>query len=155
MHKIILFLVLLLPSVTAWSSDKEVDCLAKNIYYEAGAESTEGKMAVGQVTLNRVEHPEFPKTVCGVVHQKTTYKGQKVCQFEWVCKPKKLIKDSRNWRDSREIAENMLTNNLSYDKVYDVYFFHAAWIQIPPGWRNNHRVVTQIGQHVFYKRRRY
>jgi len=50
---------------------RELDCLAKNIYYEAGTESLEGKVAVGVVTLNRVADGRFGNNVCGVVHQRT------------------------------------------------------------------------------------
>lgn len=60
---------------------REVECLAKNIYYEAGSEPREGMLAVAQVTMNRVKSNEFPRSVCGVVYQQR--KG--VCQFSWVC----------------------------------------------------------------------
>lgn len=53
-------------------SHKDLDCLAKNIYYESGSESREGKIAVGMVTINRALHPSFPNTICGVVKQRTT-----------------------------------------------------------------------------------
>ncbi len=102
--------------------DNQLMCLAKNIYYEAGMESREGMIAVAQVTLNRTEDDKFPKTVCGVVNQKTAVvkpervvkatvvKGNffkreevvkttetrwykvNVCQFSWVCKTPAPIK---------------------------------------------------------------
>lgn len=56
--------------VTIKTRERQLDCLAMNIYREAGYESFEGKVAVAQVTLNRVEHPSFPKDVCGVIYQK-------------------------------------------------------------------------------------
>ena len=52
---------------------KELMCLARNIFYESGNESEKGKIAVGMVTLNRTEHPAFPRTVCEVVKQKTVF----------------------------------------------------------------------------------
>jgi spore germination cell wall hydrolase CwlJ-like protein len=52
-------------------SEKDLDCLARNIFYEAGSEPTEGKVAVGIVTINRSQDPRYPSTICGVVHQKT------------------------------------------------------------------------------------
>lgn len=57
---------------TPFLSDKDVECLARNIFYESGGEPLEGKVAVGVVTLNRTQDPKYPQTVCGVVHQKTT-----------------------------------------------------------------------------------
>ena len=60
---------------------REVDCLAKNIYFEAGSESRAGKIAVAEVTMNRVKSREFPRSVCGVVYQKS----RNICQFSWVC----------------------------------------------------------------------
>ena len=59
----------------------EVQCLAENIYFEAASESFEGKLAVAQVTLNRVNSGKFAKTVCGVVKQKDIINGVMVCQF--------------------------------------------------------------------------
>ena len=102
--------------------DNQLLCLAKNIYYEAGLESREGMIAVAQVTLNRTEDEKFPKTVCGVVNQKTEIsrpsevvratfvKGNffkqdqiiktketvwhkiGICQFSWVCNPPAPVK---------------------------------------------------------------
>ena len=56
---------------TPFLSDKDVDCLARNIFYEAGGEPTEGKVAVGMVTINRANDPAYPTGVCGVVKQRT------------------------------------------------------------------------------------
>lgn len=57
---------------TPFLSDKDVECLARNIFYESGGEPLEGKVAVGYVTLNRAQDPRYPNSVCGVVHQRTT-----------------------------------------------------------------------------------
>lgn len=58
---------------TPFLSDKDVECLARNIFYESGGEPLEGKVAVGMVTLNRSQDPRYPSTVCGVVKQKTVF----------------------------------------------------------------------------------
>jgi len=60
---------------------KEMDCLAKNIYYEAGNQPIDGQTAVAQVTMNR-KNANFANSICGVVYQKT---GD-ICQFSWTCK---------------------------------------------------------------------
>ena len=122
-------------------------CLAKNIYYEAGAEPYEGKLAVAQVTMNRVEHPSFPKTVCGVVHQRNS----RACQFSWNCSPIKAInEDSENWQQSLKIAKLFLTEDLSYVKFTDsVLFFHEK--HLPFNWKEKYIKVATIGNHIFYR----
>jgi len=60
---------------------RQIQCLAENAYFEAGNQSTKGKIAVTNVVMNRVEDKRFPKTPCGVVYQRT----KRVCQFSWVC----------------------------------------------------------------------
>jgi spore germination cell wall hydrolase CwlJ-like protein len=58
---------------TSKLDQKELMCLARNIFYESGSESEKGKIAVGMVTLNRTQHPSFPNSVCDVVKQKTVF----------------------------------------------------------------------------------
>ena len=84
---------------------KDLECLAKNIYFEARGESHKGKIAVAQVTLNRVIHSsEFNKTICGVVYQKD--------QFSWTSNHKNLfIKDNYHWQEAKHIAITMFKVN--------------------------------------------
>jgi len=123
---------------------REVECLAKNIYYEAGGEPYYGKLAVAQVTMNRVKSNQFPRTVCGVVYQKT--KG--VCQFSWVCQDGLRPRYGKPWKDSLKIAENILINKRSYDVVGSAKYFHADYVD--PAWSETKRIVKQIGNHIFY-----
>jgi len=123
---------------------REVECLAKNIYYEAGSEPREGKLAVAQVTMNRVKSNQFPRSVCGVVYQK--YRG--VCQFSWVCENDLRARSGPAWRESLKIAENILINKRSYNVVGQAKFFHATYVD--PAWSNTKKVVRQIGNHIFY-----
>ena len=123
---------------------REVECLAKNIYYEAGSEPRAGKLAVAQVTMNRVKSKHFPRTVCGVVYQKA--KG--VCQFSWVCENDLHPKSGRQWRESVNIAENILINKKSYNVVGGAKYFHATYVD--PTWSSTKEVVAQIGNHIFY-----
>jgi len=62
---------------------RSIDCLADAIYYEAGNEPVEGQRAVAQVVLNRVRHPAYPNSVCGVVYQGAARRTG--CQFSFVC----------------------------------------------------------------------
>ena len=139
---------------------KELMCLAKNVYFEAGGEPIEGKAAVAQVVLNRMHHPAFPKSVCGVVNQKTRVvnketnvveKETRVCQFSWVCEEKKKVAmRSQAWYDSMKIAKVALTEHKTYDKFgKNVLFFHEK--HLPFDWKHKYKKVETIGNHVFYR----
>lgn len=123
---------------------REVECLAKNIYYEAGSEPYNGKLAVAQVTMNRVKSNQFPRTVCGVVYQKT--KG--VCQFSWVCEGDLHPRSGTQWKESLKIAENILINKKKYNVVGGAKYFHATYVD--PAWSSTKSIVAQIGNHIFY-----
>ena len=82
------------------------DCLAAAIYYEAADQSAEGRRAVAQVVINRVRHPNFPKSVCGVVYQGASHKG---CQFTFACDGSLTrTPDPRGWREALEMADRAL-----------------------------------------------
>lgn len=124
------------------ANDRELKCLADNIYYEAGNQSTRGKMAVAAVTLNRVNSPKFPKTVCSVVHQRTG----RTCQFSWSCM-RKYTPNPEQYAEAKRVARQVLyagANNGFFGK--NVLFYHADYVN--PGW--NLRRVTKIGDHIFY-----
>jgi len=124
---------------------RQVDCLAENIYHEAGYEPEAGKQAVALVTLNRTQDERFPQSICGVVKQKT----QSVCQFSWFCMPVKLRKDSDAFKQSMDVALFVYAN---YEKLKDVthgaLYYHADYVN--PRWRNVEK-TTVIGRHIFYK----
>ena len=124
---------------------KEVECLARNIYFEAGGEPNAGKIAVAEVTMNRVQSKQYPRTVCGVVHQRI--KG--TCQFSWVCEGKKNVRRNTNaWQDSVKIAENILISKKHYVIIGNAKHFHAVYVD--PEWAESKRVIKKIGQHIFY-----
>lgn len=128
---------------------KELHCLAQNIYYEAGSESFEGKVAVAQVSINRAESGKFPETLCGVVNQKTQISPQKiVCQFSWVCEGKRLktaIGD--RWEEALAVARMVLFEGYRLPKLENALYFHA--VHVNPNWGKPK--VAKIGNHVFYK----
>lgn len=124
---------------------KQVDCLADNIYYEAGFEPQDGRVAVGLVTLNRVQDPRYPKDICSVVKQKVN----STCQFSWFC----MVTSTRNnkvYEEAREVALYVYAN---YEKIKDVthgaLYYHADYVN--PRWKLERTVV--IGRHIFYKER--
>jgi spore germination cell wall hydrolase CwlJ-like protein len=124
---------------------KEVECLARNIYFEAGGEPRAGKIAVAEVTMNRVHSKQYPRTVCGVVHQKT----RGTCQFSWVCEGKKTVyRNSDAWQDSVRIAESILISKKEYGIIGSAKHFHAVYVD--PNWAESKRMIKKIGQHIFY-----
>ena len=92
--------------VSAEDKLKQLDCLTRNIYWEAASEPFEGKVAVAQVTLNRVESGKFANTVCGVVYQKNVFYEKVVCQFSWFCEGNHKIRAVHKpmWQESELVA---------------------------------------------------
>jgi hypothetical protein len=128
------------------SFNKELQCLTENVYYEAGSESYEGKLAVAQVTINRVNSGKFAPDICSVVHQKTgnTY------QFSWVgLVNKNASKDKYQWEEAQIVARKALTESKLHDTIArtNALYYHADYVN--PGW-NNKKVVQKIGRHIFY-----
>lgn len=123
---------------------REVDCLAKNIYFEAGSEPREGKIAVAEVTINRVKSG-FANSVCGVVKQKVN----NTCQFSWYCKAKTPINNTIAWNESNKIAKNILLFNKKYGIIGDARYFHADYVT--PSWSSTKTFKGQIGNHLFYR----
>lgn len=124
---------------------REVECLAQNIYFEASGEPRSGKIAVAEVTMNRVKSRQFPRTVCGVVHQKV----RGICQFSWVCQGKTTIRNRTAWRESLKIAENILISKRQYGIIGNAQYFHATYVE--PSWAAEKQIVMQIGNHIFYR----
>ena len=124
-------------------TQKQIDCLAENIYFEAGYESRQGKEAVALVTLNRMQDPRFPKDICGVVKQKTT----SVCQFSWFCK-NPSIRNRDVYEDAQNVAVYVYAN---YENLKDItqgaLYYHADYVN--PRWKLEK--TTVIGRHIFYK----
>lgn len=128
--------------------DRELKCLANNIYYEAGSESFEGKVAVAIVSLNRAESGKFPDTICGVVSQKTVINNRVICQFSWFCSAKRNGPSSLNerWEEAMEVARMVLLDGYRVPALQNAMYFHATHVR--PGWRLPK--VAKIGNHVFY-----
>jgi spore germination cell wall hydrolase CwlJ-like protein len=121
---------------------RQIQCLAENAYFEAGNQSTKGKVAVTNVVMNRVKDERFPKSACAVVHQKS----RGVCQFSWVCEGKKRIRNMAMFAESKRVAENVYLGNTK-DVTRGAKFYHANYVN--PNWGMQR--VTQIGAHIFYR----
>lgn len=132
---------------------KQIQCLARNIYYEARGESWEGQMAVAKVTLNRVESDLFPNTICGVVEEKYKVKGYTVCQFSWYCEPwnNRKLKLSENNQSYQVALDAILHKDIPEWITEDVFWFHTK--QVKPRWRKIHERVAIVDNHIFYKKK--
>jgi spore germination cell wall hydrolase CwlJ-like protein len=120
-------------------------CLAMALYYEARGEGPDGMLAVGEVIVNRVAHPEFPSTVCEVVKEDRGEKSYD-CQFSFYCDGKaEDPKDIVAWSTAKDIAHDVLDGEvLGHGATY----FHAT--NVSPFWASEFNRVGSIGNHVFY-----
>ena len=143
----------------------DAECLAKNIYFEAGVESTAGKLAVANVTINRTSDKNYPNTICGVVQEGIHYYNvnkdkhfpvRDRCQFSWYCDG--LLdepREGRTWESAQELAKRVLVNH--YDKaLIDITdgatHYHANWMETYPSWSKKKKVMASIDRHIFYRK---
>lgn len=127
--------------------ERQLACLAKNIYFEAGSEPFEGKVAVAQVTLNRTNSGKFPNDICQVVYQKTKIDEKVVCQFSWHCENGPVVRSKEKYVESMEVAKKVLLENFRLSSLNKALYFHADYIK-KPNWGKP--VITKIGRHIFY-----
>jgi spore germination cell wall hydrolase CwlJ-like protein len=135
--------------VTIKTRERQLECLATNIYREAGYEPFEGKVAVAQVTMNRVASGKFGNDVCGVVYQKNVIMEKVVCQFSWACdtaaKTRPINKTA--YDESYAVAKKVLLENFRLDVMKDALYYHANYVN--PKWPLEK--IGSIGNHIFYK----
>lgn len=138
-------------------SERDLECLALNSYYESRNQSVAGQIAVAQVVLNRVESPKFPNTICDVIYQGPTYtnwKGNEMpvrnrCHFSWWCDGKSDIPvDVRTYHKILD----MLTE-LVYSDTIDITdgstHYHADYVE--PDWSKSFTKTVVIDDHIFYR----
>lgn len=138
--------------VTAAEQTRQLECLTRNIYWEAASEPFEGKVAVAQVTLNRMQSGKFPDSVCGVVYQKNVFYEKVVCQFSWYCEGNQKMKPIHKplWRESEEVAKKVLLEGFRLPGLKNALYYHADYVN--PGWQLPK--IDQIGRHIFYGERK-
>ena len=125
---------------------RAVLCLTQAVYYEAAYEPIEGRRAVAQVVLNRMRHPAFPKSICGVVYQGA---GTGVCQFTFVCDGALYRRPAQAaWNQAEKIAEAALAGYVE-KSVGEATHYHADYVA--PRWAPMLAKVAEIGQHIFYR----
>ena len=165
---------------TPFLSDKDVECLARNIFYESGSEPIEGKIAVGMVTVNRAQDSRYPQSVCGVVKQKTVLSVPKqvttvttvpagfltpskqvaetkttmvqkiVCQFSWNCTKVKAIKED----DPRWIESLEVANTIALGGYPDLRIKYGHAMHFHAVYIQpgwKLKKITKTGNHIFYE----
>lgn len=140
----------LMRSMETQADNRQLTCLALNIYHEARGEPVTGQYAVAEVTLNRVASPRYPNTICEVVHQKNwdAIRGRYVGAFSWTefdIKPKLKKKE---WHRAIKVAEDIYYQRQE-PRLKGALFYHAR--SIKPSWARNKTPVARIGRHVFYR----
>jgi spore germination cell wall hydrolase CwlJ-like protein len=122
-------------------------CMTQAVYFEAGFEPLEGQQAVAQVIINRMRHPDFPKTVCGVVYQGS--QTPIFCQFTFTCDGSLLRRpNTAAWAQSSRVAAAALNGFVSRD-IGASTFYHADYVF--PRWGLTMVKVVQLGAHIFYR----
>jgi len=134
--------------ISAADRAKQLDCLTRNIYWEAATEPFEGKVAVAQVTINRVESGRFAPDICGVVYQKNVVYDRVICQFSWFCDGSSKIRPiyPAHWKEAEEVAKKVLLEGFRLPSVKNDLYFHADYVK--PQWGKPQ--VGKIGRHIFY-----
>jgi spore germination cell wall hydrolase CwlJ-like protein len=137
--------------ITAAEKTRQLECLTRNIYWEAASEPFEGKVAVAQVTLNRMQSGKFADSVCGVVYQKNVFYERVVCQFSWYCEGNHKVKAIHKpmWDESEEVAKKVLLEGFRLPSLKHAIYYHADYVN--PGW--NKPRIEKIGRHIFYGER--
>ena len=129
--------------------EKQLDCMAMNIYREAGHEPFEGKVAVAQVVMNRVNSGKFAPDVCGVIYQKSVVMERVVCQFSWFCDSATKTRpvNQQAYNESYEVAKKVILEGFKLDVLKDALYYHADYVN--PRW--GFEKIGKIGNHIFYR----
>ena len=124
-------------------------CLAMNIYHEARSEPIAGRVAVAEVTLNRVASKYYPDNVCAVVYQK----GKKTCAFSWTCDNISDTPHEKKVFDSAKRLARMMLVNGNNVAVVGKNATHYHGKSVKPYWLTDVKKIKQVGNHIFYKRK--
>jgi hypothetical protein len=134
----------------ALKRERELHCLAENIYFEARGESLEGQYAIAEVTMNRLASPHFPDTVCEVVHDTRwdRLRRRLVAHFSWTAFEVRSEPTGPAWKQAKVVATAVYDGHYM-PVVPGALFYHATYVN--PYWANSKRIVAKIGNHIFYR----
>lgn len=129
------------------SGGEQWKCLAEALYFEARGEQLKGQFAVAEVILNRVDMPNYPNTVCGVINQGTGKRH--ACQFSYTCdgRPER-INDPKSWERVGKVARIML-DGAPRTLTDEASHYHTTAVN--PRWARVYPRTTRIGTHIFYR----
>ena len=150
----------------------ELNCMARNIYFESNNQSRAGQIAVARVVINRVLDTRFPNTVCEVItegpireswktakdpelpeEERIFYPKRNMCQFSWYCDGRKddiPSKDNNHaWRMAQDIAFNVMVFNKYSGLVEGATHYHADYVD--PDWNKTITLITKVDDHIFYR----
>jgi len=129
-------------------SAADFECLAQAIYFEAGSEIPTGQRAIGDVVINRLHDPRFPKTVCDIIHDGAGV-GIGHCQFSWFCDGRSdETPDEVRWQMAEQAATEVLSGDYP-DWTKGALYFHNK--SVKPPWRRRLLLTNTIGNHIFYR----
>jgi spore germination cell wall hydrolase CwlJ-like protein len=136
-----------LANVSAADRARSLDCLTAAVYYESATEPLDGQRAVAQVIINRVRHPAYPNTICGVVFEGAQRRTG--CQFSFTCDGSLRRQPMPTfWGRSREVAAAAL-NGYVYAPVGLALNYHANYVV--PYWASSLSKNANVGLHIFYR----
>ena len=154
-------------------SKEDVECMAKNIYFEARSDNMAGQFAVADVVLNRVKDKRYPNTICDVIYDGPVKEKWRTkqdpnlpdeereyiplrhrCQFSWYCDGKKdtiPTKENDAWERAKLVAGYILFSNEYRGITEGATHYHATYVK--PKWRHDRgmQLVGRIGSHIFYR----
>lgn len=134
-------------AATGADIERATSCLAAAVYYEAGSENEAGKRAVAQVVINRLRHPAYPNSVCGVVFQ--GHERATGCQFTFTCDGSlRRTPSAAGWRDAMQIARAALSGSV-YAPVGLATHYHTDWVL--PVWSSKLDKIRAEGTHLFFR----
>ncbi len=126
-----------------FTRERDLGCMALNVYHEGRGESGLGQAAIAAVTMNRVKSKRYPDTICEVVYQRK--------QFSWTRLSAKhhAINDFHAWTQALTIAQRFIQGEKVAD-LGEATHYHAK--NVKPYWMDKNKLITTIGNHYFYTR---
>jgi spore germination cell wall hydrolase CwlJ-like protein len=139
-----------LDALPGTSGDRQWQCLAQAVYFEARGEPLDGQIAVAEVVLNRVDDPRFPSTICGVTRQGAG--SGRGCQFSYVCDGNSDVMKSALARDRAGKIASMMLAGRARTLTDGATYFHTRSVR--PDWSRRFSRTAAIGHHLFYRQAR-
>ena len=119
---------------------QSIDCLARNVYFEARGEPLAGQYAVAEVTMNRRGWGPFGKSVCAVVYEPGA--------FSWTSLRNLPEPHGKAWQIAQRVAENVYWDRRA-PTLAGARYYHS--VSVMPDWAKDHRRIARIGRHIFYR----